>query len=149
MLATNGVVIAAEKREVSKLFVPTRESGKIYKLDEHMLTAISGVVADANYLVDYARLHAQRHLYSYSEPIYCEELIKFVCNTCHHYTQYGSSRPYGVGFMYAGYDNVKGFQLYNSDPSGNYAAWKAHATGKGCVQAISQLKEEYVEMNLD
>jgi 20S proteasome subunit alpha 3 len=39
--------------------------------------------------------------------------------------------------MYAGYDNVRGFQLYNSDPSGNYAAWKAHATGKGCVTAIS------------
>lgn len=45
--------------------------------------------------------------------------------------------------MYAGYDNVRGFQLYNSDPSGNYAAWKAHATGKGCVNAISTLKEEY------
>lgn len=45
--------------------------------------------------------------------------------------------------MYAGYDNVRGFQLYNSDPSGNYAAWKAHATGKGCVTAISQLKDDY------
>ena len=148
-MATNGVVLAAAKKEVSKLFVPTRESGKIYKVDDHMLAAISGVVADANYLVDYARLHAQRHLYSHHEPIYCEELIKFLCNTCHHYTQYGSSRPYGVGFMHAGYDNVKGFQLYNSDPSGNYAAWKAHATGKGCVQAIGQLKDEYKECNLD
>ena len=45
--------------------------------------------------------------------------------------------------MYAGHDNVRGFQLYNSDPSGNYAAWKAHATGKGCVTAISQLKDDY------
>ena len=45
--------------------------------------------------------------------------------------------------MYAGYDAVRGFQLYNSDPSGNYASWKAHATGKGCVNAISTLKEDY------
>ena len=45
--------------------------------------------------------------------------------------------------MYAGYDKVRGFQLFNSDPSGNYAAWKAHATGKGCVTAISTLKGEY------
>ena len=45
--------------------------------------------------------------------------------------------------MYAGYDKVRGFQLFNSDPSGNYAAWKAHATGKGCVTAISTLKDEY------
>jgi 20S proteasome subunit alpha 3 len=45
--------------------------------------------------------------------------------------------------MYAGYDKVRGFQLYNSDPSGNYNSWKAHATGKGCVAAISKLKDDY------
>lgn len=33
--------------------------------------------------------------------------------------------------------------MYNSDPSGNYGAFKAHATGKGCVNAISQLKDDY------
>lgn len=69
--------------------------------------------------------------------------MKFLCNEKHVYTQFGSSRPFGVGLMYAGYDKVRGFQLYNSDPSGNYAAWKAHATGKGCVSAISTLKDEY------
>jgi 20S proteasome subunit alpha 3 len=47
--------------------------------------------------------------------------------------------------MYAGFDKVSGFQLYNSDPSGNYAAWKAHATGKNSVNAISTLKDEYKE----
>lgn len=45
--------------------------------------------------------------------------------------------------MYAGYDKVRGFQLYNSDPSGNYASWRAHATGKGCVTALSTLKDDY------
>lgn len=47
--------------------------------------------------------------------------------------------------MYAGYDRVCGYQLYCSDPSGNYAAWKAHATGKGSTSAISMLKEEHNE----
>ena len=36
-----------------------------------------------------------------------------------------------------------GFQLYCSDPSGNYGSWKAHATGKGSVNAISTLKGDY------
>lgn len=58
------MVLAAEKKEVSKLFVPTRESGKLYKIDDHILSAVSGVVSDANYLVDYARLQCQRHLYA-------------------------------------------------------------------------------------
>ena len=47
--------------------------------------------------------------------------------------------------MYAGWDAVQGFQLYCSDPSGNYAAWKAHATGKNSVNAISSLKDDYTE----
>jgi len=47
--------------------------------------------------------------------------------------------------MYAGYDKMRGFQLYNSDPSGNYVSWKAHATGKGCVNAISKLKDDFKE----
>jgi 20S proteasome subunit alpha 3 len=47
--------------------------------------------------------------------------------------------------MYAGYDEVRGYQLYCSDPSGNYAAWKAHATGKNSVNAISTLKTDYDE----
>jgi len=54
---TIGVILAAERKEHSKLFVPTRESGKLYKVDDHILTAVSGIVADANYLIDYARLH--------------------------------------------------------------------------------------------
>jgi 20S proteasome subunit alpha 3 len=47
--------------------------------------------------------------------------------------------------MYAGYDAVRGFQLYCSDPSGNYGSWKAHSTGKGSVNAISTLKTDYVQ----
>ncbi len=33
--------------------------------------------------------------------------------------------------------------MYCSDPSGNYGSWKAHATGKGSVNAISTLKSDY------
>ena len=47
--------------------------------------------------------------------------------------------------MYAGFDRVRGFQLYCSDPSGNYAAYKAHATGKNSVGSITTLKEDYQE----
>lgn len=51
-----GVVLAAEKKETSKLFIPTKESGKLYKMDDHILASVSGVVADANFLIDYGRL---------------------------------------------------------------------------------------------
>ena len=140
-----GIILAAEKKEFSSLFVPTRESGKLYKIDEHVLCSVSGVVADANMLVDMARVHSQQHTYSQMTPIYVESLVRFLADQKHVYTQMGSSRPFGVSLMYAGYDAVQGFQLYCSDPSGNYAAWKAHATGKNSVNAISQLKDDFKE----
>eukprot|EP00806_Schmidingerella_arcuata_P000403 Macronucleus_1361.p2 GENE.Macronucleus_1361~~Macronucleus_1361.p2 ORF type:complete len:252 (+),score=73.15 Macronucleus_1361:1-756(+) len=145
ILSREGVVLAAEKKETSALFVPTRESGKLYKMDEHVLVSVSGVVADANMLIDMGRLHAQQNLFSQGTPIYVEQLVRHLADQKHVYTLYGSSRPFGVSLMYAGYDAVQGFQLYCSDPSGNYAAWKAHATGKNSVNAISTLKDDYRE----
>jgi 20S proteasome subunit alpha 3 len=38
-------------------------------------------------------------------------------------------RPFGVSFLYAGWDRHYGFQLYHSDPSGNYAGWRATCIG--------------------
>lgn len=35
--------------------------------------------------------------------------------------------------------------MYNSDPSGNYNAWRANATGKNNVNALSALKSDYDE----
>ena len=72
ILAKDGIVLAAEKKEVSALFVPTRESGKLYKLDDHILVSVSGVVSDANVLIDMGRLTSQRHTYSQHTPIYVE-----------------------------------------------------------------------------
>jgi 20S proteasome alpha/beta subunit len=44
------------KKKVSKLSIPTRELGKLYKIEDHILASVSGVVADANFLIDYGRL---------------------------------------------------------------------------------------------
>jgi len=59
------------------------------------------------------------------------------------YTQFGGLRPYGVSFIFAGWDNVSGFQLYQSDPSGNYVGWQATAIGSNSQTAQSILKTEY------
>lgn len=47
------------------------------------MVAVSGVVADANFLVDAGRLVAQQHLYTMHTPIYVEELVKDVANRKH------------------------------------------------------------------
>lgn len=105
----------------------------------------SGFPADSNILLDAARTRCQQHTFSFSEPMPVEELVKYICDYKQSYTQFGGSRPFGVAFMYAGFDLNQGFQLYCSDPSGNYAGWKANATGVNSVNAISMLKKEYKE----
>jgi 20S proteasome alpha/beta subunit len=64
--------LAAEKKDASALFVPTRESGKLYKMDDHILVSVSGIVSDANVLIDMGRLTSQRHLFSQHSPMYVE-----------------------------------------------------------------------------
>jgi len=59
------------------------------------------------------------------------------------YTQYGGLRPFGVSLLYAGYDSHYQFQLYHSDPSGNYSGWKATCIGANNGTAQSLLKQEY------
>ena len=61
----------------------------------------------------------------------------------HRYTQYGGLRPFGVSFLFAGYDPVYQFQLYATDPSGNYSGWKASCIGANSGTAQSLLRQDY------
>jgi len=143
ILATNGVVLAAEKKTTSKLLESNVSSEKMYKIDEHVACSVAGITADANILINYARLSAQRYSYSYQEPIPLEQLVAQVCDLKQGYTQYGGLRPFGVSFLFAGWDIHFGFQLYHSDPSGNYGGWKATAIGANNQAAQSILRADY------
>ncbi|KAI9596515.1 proteasome subunit alpha type 4-like protein [Syncephalis fuscata] len=131
ILATDGVVIAAEKRIVSKLLEQGTTNEKIYAVNDNMICGVAGITSDANILVNSA--------------IPCEQLVQRLCNVKQGYTQYGGMRPFGVSFVFAGWDHHYGFQLYHSDPSGNYSGWKATCIGANNAAAQSMLKQEYKE----
>lgn len=61
------------------------------------------------------------------------------------FTMYGGYRPFGAAFLFAGWDKRFGFQLYSTDPGGNYAGWKATALGTNNMAANSFLKSDYRE----
>ena len=110
-----------------------------------MICAVAGMTADANILINYARQNAQRHLLTYNEDIPCEQLVRRLCDLKQGYTQHGGLRPFGVSFIYAGYDPRRQFQLYQSNPSGNYGGWKATSVGANNASAQSLLKQDYKE----
>jgi 20S proteasome subunit alpha 3 len=139
---SNGVVLAAEKKNTGRL-VDYLFPEKMAKIDQHVVTALAGMTADANELVFYMRAVAQNYLLTYNEPIPIEQLVREVCDQKHSYTQAGGLRPYGVSFLVAGYDSHKGCQLYLTDPSGNFGGWKATAVGENNQTAQSILKSQY------
>jgi hypothetical protein len=49
-------------------------------------------------------------------------------------------RPFGVSILYMGWDKHYGYQLYQSDPSGNYGGWKATCIGNN--SAVSTFSSE-------
>ncbi|GLC45401.1 protein with putative role during mitosis [Pleodorina starrii] len=148
LLAKDGVVLVAEKKITSKL-LDTHAVGvrreKMYRIDNHIACSVAGITADANILVNICRLAAQRYLFAYQEPMPVEQLVRYVCDTKQGYTQFGGQRPFGVSLLYAGWDEHYGFQLYQSDPSGNYGGWKAVAIGAGHQAANNLLKSDFKE----
>lgn len=151
ILATDGVLIAAEKRNQNKLLDDITFSEKIYKLHEDIVCSVAGITSDANVLINQLRLISQRHLLQYQEQIPCEQLVSALCDIKQAYTQFGGKRPFGVSLLFMGWDREYGFQLYQSDPSGNYGGWKATCIGNNSAVAISMLKQDYKEseLNLD
>lgn len=145
LMGAHAVIFAGERKSTSKLLAPTKTSEKTYKIDDHISCMVAGLTADANILINEARLLAQRYTYKYHEPIPVEQLVQHVCNYKHSYTQYGGLRPFGVGFLFAGWDRHHGFQIYQTDPSGNYSGWKATVIGQNNQAGKSVLKSDYKE----
>lgn len=117
----------------------------IFLSRSNMICAVAGMTADANILINYARQAAQRYLLTYNEDIPCEQLVRRLCDLKQGYTQHGGLRPFGVSFIYAGWDPRREFQLYLSNPSGNYGGWKATSAGANNASAQSLLKQDYKE----
>eukprot|EP00697_Spironema_sp_BW2_P002731 gnl/Spiro4/13643_TR7268_c0_g1_i1.p1 gnl/Spiro4/13643_TR7268_c0_g1~~gnl/Spiro4/13643_TR7268_c0_g1_i1.p1 ORF type:complete len:267 (+),score=62.91 gnl/Spiro4/13643_TR7268_c0_g1_i1:42-803(+) len=142
ILTKDGIVLACEKKGGSKL-LDVQKSEKLFKIDNHIACVVAGITADANILIANARLYTQQYMYAYQNPQPVEQLVQRVTDLCQGYTQYGGLRPFGVAFLFAGWDANYGFQLYQSDPSGNYGGWKATSIGENSNAAQSIMKQDY------
>lgn len=145
VLCADSVILAGEKKVISKLLDRGTAGEKLYVIDDHIVVAVAGITADANILINKLRLSAQRFTYQFKEPMPVEQLVTELCDVKQGYTQFGGLRPFGVAFMYAGFDEHHGFQLYRSDPDGVFKGWKANAMGANKGTAESILNEQWKE----
>lgn len=144
ILAKDGILLAAERKNVNKLLDNSIFAEKIYRLNEDMVCSVAGITSDANVLTNELRVIAQRYQLQYDEPMPVEQLVSSLCDLKQAYTQYGGKRPFGVSILYMGWDKHYGYQLYQSDPSGNYSGWKATCIGNNAAVSYPQLQIELI-----
>ena len=125
----SGVLLIVDKRIASRLIIP-ESIDKVYKIDEHIGFATSGLVADARQLVARARSECQNNRITYRDKVPVDILTKKICDFKQSFTQYGGVRPFGTALLIAGVDE-NGIHLYETDPSGAYQSYHAGAVGRG------------------
>ncbi|RNA08748.1 Proteasome subunit alpha type-2 [Brachionus plicatilis] len=143
--ATNGVVLATEKKQKSTLN-DDRSISKIEPITSNVGMVYSGMGPDYRLLVKYARKLGQQYIQMYDDSIPTVQLVRRVADVMQEYTQSGGVRPFGVSLLIAGWDADENVPyLYQCDPSGAYFAWKATAIGKNHINGKTFLEKRYSE----
>ncbi|MBU1862602.1 MAG: archaeal proteasome endopeptidase complex subunit alpha [Candidatus Omnitrophica bacterium] len=140
---TDGVILIVDKRIISRLVEPDSIE-KIFKIDEYIGCATSGLIADARILVNRTRIDAAINKITYDEKIPIKTLVKGICDFKQAYTQYGGARPFGTALLIAGVDET-GPCLFATDPSGAFMEYKAGSEGAGRGDAMAYFEEKFKE----
>ncbi|MFH1544850.1 MAG: archaeal proteasome endopeptidase complex subunit alpha [archaeon] len=144
LIYNKGVLFGADKK-VSSPLILSESIEKLFVVDDHIGAISSGLVGDARRLVQIARQEAQGNQMYYEEPIEVEALVKKVSGIMQLFTQYGGMRPFGVSLIIGGIDNSSEKKLFEAEPSGALAEYKAVAIGKGKKEAMKFLEKNYRE----
>lgn len=136
---THAVLIAL-KRASSEL---SAHQKKILPIDDHIGISIAGLTADARTISRWMRTECMNNRFSHDSPLAVSRLIGDLGNKMQICTQRYVKRPYGVGLLVAGYDDL-GPHIFQTCPSANYYDCRAMAIG-----ARSQAARTYLEKFLD
>ena len=141
--ATNGVVLATEKKHKSILY-EEHSTFKVEQITDTIGMVYSGMGPDYRVLVRRARKIAQSYQLEKGEDIPTAQLVSRVAMVMQEFTQSGGVRPFGVSLLIAGWDKEESKPfLFQCDPSGAYFAWKATAMGKNFVNAKTFLEKRF------
>lgn len=137
-------MIGVEKKSTAQL-QDARTVRKIVSIDDHIAMAFAGLTADARVLIDLARVEGQSYKLNLDERVDAEHITKHIAGVQQQYTQSGGRRPFGISTLIAGFSPSGAPRLFQTDPSGNYAEWKANAIGRNAKTTREFLEKHYEE----
>lgn len=135
------VVLGADKRATAGVGVYHKRVKKIIKVDDYIAITISGLVADAEFLVEQARYISRRYKLQTGRAINVSSLANYLSIILNAYLR---TYPYIVQLLVGGYDRA-GANLYYLDLYGSLSREKYMATGSGSPIAFGVLEQGYRE----
>merc|ERR1712061_712163 len=136
------VVLGVEKKATARL-QDERTVQKICVLDDHVMMAFAGLTADARIIMKKARQECQSYKLTVEDPVSLEYITRHVAGMKQRYTQSSGRRPFGISCLLTGFDEDGTPHLYQTDPAGVYAEWKANAIGRNAKTVREFLEKNY------
>lgn len=141
-------VLVALKRAQSELAAHQK---KILHVDNHIGISIAGLTADARLLCNFMRQECLDSRFVFDRPLPVSRLVSLIGSKTQIPTQRYGRRPYGVGLLIAGYDDM-GPHIFQTCPSANYFDCRAMSIGARSQSARTYLERhmsEFMECNLN
>lgn len=137
----NGVALASDTRTTARYLVRSKNVKKIFKIQDNIGVAVSGLGGDARRLVDSMKSESNLYRIRKEKSIPPSSLARLTANIFHARRMF----PYIVSLILAGVDG-EGPRLYFLDPAGGQLEEERFASaGTGSSVAYGVLEQNYEE----
>jgi proteasome beta subunit len=146
MVCKDGVVLAADKKSTYGNLIASKETDKIFSLDDHIAMTIAGLSGDCQALVRYMKAELKLFSIENKRKISVKGAATLLSNILHGSKFY----PFYVQLVVAGFDDA-GPAIFDLDPVGGAEEEKKFfSTGSGSPMVLGVLEDSYREgMSLD
>ncbi len=139
IICKDGVVLAAEKKSTIGYLVASKESEKIYPLEDHIAMTTAGAEGDAQILARYMKAELKLFSIQNKRKISVRGAATLLANIL----QGSKIFPFYVQLILAGYDD-SGPSIFTLDPiGGTEEEKKFFSTGSGSPIALGVLESDY------
>nr|XP_039335073.1 proteasome subunit alpha type-1-like [Saimiri boliviensis boliviensis] len=138
-------VLVALNRAQSELAAHQK---KILHVDNHIGISIVGLTADATLLCNFMRQECLDSRFVFNRPLPVSRLVSLIGSKTQIPRQGYGQRPYGIGLLIAGYDDM-GPHIFQTCPSADCRAVSIGARSQSARTYLERHMSEFMECNLN